>query len=290
MDWDNLRYLLAVARAGSVAEAAKQLGVSHSTVYRRVNAFEQDHQVEVFERLPDGYRLTEAGEALVARAAHIAEAVDDVARSLEQRSDEVTGAVIVAAPEAVGLAICPQLGRLIDRFPGLVMSWRLDSSAVNIHRREADVAIRVTREPPETLVGRRLADVGFAIYGARQLLDRRPWTGIEAARWVVFDGPLAASPQGRWEAERLPPPAVALRVDRRVMLDEAVRAGIGVGILPRAVGDAAPQLIKLDDVAALTLPLWVLTHPDLRDVPRVRAVLDFIFEVLGGERDRLEGD
>lgn len=280
MDWDSLRYLLAVARAGSVAEAAKQLGVSHSTVYRRVNAFEQDHGVEVFERLPDGYRLTEAGEALIARAASIADAVDDVARSLEQ-SDEVGGVVTVAAPEAVGLAICPQLGRLTERHPGLVMSWRLDSSAVNIHRREADVAIRVTREPPETLVGRRLADVRFAVYAARQYLDRRPWSGRESARWVVFDGPPAESPQGRWEAANVAPDSVALRVDRRVMLDEAVRAGLGAGILPRAVGDTAPRLELIEELVGLTLPLWVLTHPDLREVPRVRAVIDFVVEVLG---------
>jgi molybdate transport repressor ModE-like protein len=279
VDWDNLRYLLAVARAGSVAEAAKQLGVSHSTVYRRVNAFEQDHGVELFERLPDGYRLTEAGEALVAKAAKIADAVDDVARSLET-TDEIAGQVIIAAPEAVGLAIAPRLGGLIERYPSLTMSWRLDSSAVNLHRREADIAIRVTREPPETLVGRRLADVEFAIYGARQYLDRRAWSDAGNARWVVFDGPLAQSPQGRWESEHVGEACVALRVDRRVMLDEAVRAGIGVGILPRAVGDTAPRLELLDAVGELTSPLWVLTHPDLRAVPRVRAVLDFIFEAL----------
>jgi len=290
MDWDALRYLLAVARAGSVADAAKQLGVSHSTVYRRLNNFEQDFGLEVFERLPDGYRLTERGEALVAKAARVSEAVDDVARSL-QPSDAVTGEVIVAAPEAVGLAICPQLGRLIDRYPNLTMSWRLDSTAVNIHRREADVAIRVTGKPPETLVGRRLADVAFAIYGARQHLERHPWSGIADARWVVFGGPLAQSPQAKWEAANVAEGNVALRVDRRVMLDEAVLAGVGVGILPRAVGDSATQLEKLgDDLDELTLPLWVLTHPDLRSVPRVRAVIDFAVEVLGAERELLEGD
>lgn len=291
MDWDSLRFVLAVARAGSLSEAAKQLGVSHSTVYRRINAFEDEHKITAFERLPDGYRLTEAGRSITRLAERVEESVNDVARQLTRspKNDEVSGAVRVAAPEAVALAIGPQLAPLLDRHPALALDWVLGAAPVDLNRREADIAIRVAASPPDNLVGRRLADVAFAVYGASHAVERHGWSYPDRARWVVFDDSQASSPQGRWERANISADSIAIRVNRRVMLDLAVTSGLGLGVLPRGVGDASTQLVRLTDtLAELTLPLWVLTHPDLREVVSIRAVMDFCGEVLGRRRGEIE--
>tara|TARA_R110002096_G_scaffold433887_3_gene653824 strand:- start:28398 stop:29294 length:897 start_codon:yes stop_codon:yes gene_type:complete len=290
MQWDDLRYVLAVGRAGGLGAAARSLGVAHSTVYRRINQFEEQHRVRCFIKVADGFELTEAGTQLLKLAEEVEGRMVEAERCLAGQSESVTGEVVIAAPEAVGLMLCPHLPQFQARYPGLTTHWRLSAEKLNVQRGEADVALRVTRSPPPSLVGRKLVELAFAIYSSKSYIEKHPWRGIENAKWVVFNDLLMASPQFKWEQRRLPPEHVVMKVDRRVMLDEAVRAGLGVGILP--CGDAAryPNVVRLSDpIAELALPLWILTHEDLRNAAGVRAVMDFCGEKIAAAAELLEG-
>ena len=186
IDWNELRTLLAVARSGSIAAAAKQLAVSHSTVYRRVKNFEDENNVTLFERHADGFRLTEAGKNFLELATDVERAVSKVGHQLRRFDHDVDGVVSIGAPEAAGLALCSRLGEFGNRFPKLTLSWELDADTSSLLRRETDVAIVVAAEPPGALVGRRLADIEFAVYGAVDYLEREGLTSTEGARWIVF--------------------------------------------------------------------------------------------------------
>lgn len=288
MNWDDLRVLLAVARAGSIPAAAKALGVSHSTVYRKVKGFEDEQRLNLFERHADGFRLADDASRFVELAEKVESAVGDLERDLRRYGDDVAGTVSIAAPEAAAITICAQLGPILERFGRLKLNWQLDADASSLIQRECDIAIVAAAAPPPTLVGRRLADIAFAVYGSQSWLDREGIENAKQARWIVFDDSLRDSPVVQWENANVPEASIAMRVNRRVMLDEAVLAGLGVGVMPRLTGDANPSLRCLGAID-VRLPLWVLTHPDLREAASVRTVFDAIGVLLGTERSRIEG-
>jgi DNA-binding transcriptional LysR family regulator len=285
MDWDDLRYVLAIARTGSLGDAARSLGVAHSTVYRRLTAFEEGHGVRVFDRLPEGYSLTEAGRDLVASAEGVERQISEAERRLVGKDTELKGEVSLAAPEALGESICALLPELMTLHPQIVVRLTVSADMADLSRREADLAIRAMAKPPESLFGKKLADVAFAVYGRRDLAEHE-----EDARWVTFDDSLAHTPQGRWEAKHVTASRVRARLGSRALFVSAVRAGVGVGILPCGLGDQEPSLRRVGaPIPELTAPLWLLTHDDLRDVPRVRAVMDFLGARLGKEKALMEG-
>ncbi|MBL4635552.1 MAG: LysR family transcriptional regulator [Kofleriaceae bacterium] len=291
MHWDDLRYILAVAQTGSLTAAGRQLGVAHSTVYRRIQQFEKQHKVRCFIKVAERSEVTEPGARLVHLATEMEERALQAERCLVSQDDTVRGDVIIAAPEAIGLLLCPQLPILQARYPKLTTHWRLSAEIVNVQRREADIALRVTAKPPPSLVGRKLVDIAFAIYGSQNYLREHPWTGIEDARWIVFDELLASSPQYKWEERNIPSEQIAMKVDRRVMFDKAVCAGLGVGVLPCADAASYSNIVRLSPVLPdVMLPLWILTHEGLREAPRVRAVMDFCVETICSQAPLLEGN
>lgn len=272
MDWDDLRYVLSVARSGNLGDAARALGVAHSTVYRRLAAFEETHGVRLFDRLPSGYVATEAGRELVTIAQRIELEVAQADRKVVGTDAALRGEVSVAAPEALGESICALLPSLAASHPEIVVRLTVSADVVDLARREADIAIRAMAKPPESLVGRKLADVSFAIYGRRDLPDHE-----EDASWVVFDASFAHTPQAKWEAKHVLEPRVRVRLGTRSLFLSAVRAGLGVGILPCGIGDQEPTLRRIGaPIPELVAPLWLLTHEDLREVPRIQVVMDFL--------------
>ena len=290
MSWDDLRFVLAVARAESIAGAARQLGVSHSTVYRRVRSFEEEHGAQCFERLADGVRLTEVGAALVAPLSDVERCVVAVERSLSQQQAQVTGSVTIAAPEALGMSLCAQLGPLLARYPDLSVRWRIGAERLSIDKGETDIALRAVSQPSENLFGRKIGHIAFAIYASNDYLRQHPVDDLASARWVVFDPVEAQSPQVQWEAANVPESAVVMRANRRMLLDEAIAAGHGIGITACALGEQRPGVTRVGEpIPELTLPLWILTHATLKDVPRVRVTLDMCADLLTASADLLRG-
>lgn len=290
MSWDDLRFVLAVARAESISGAARLLGVSHSTVYRRLKAFEEEHGVSCFERLADGMRITEAGAALVGPIEDVEKSVLAVERSLSRHEEEIAGTVTIAAPEALGVTLCARIGPLLARHPKLAVHWRIGADPASLSRGEADIALRAMSAPADSLVGRKVCELAFAIYAAKVYLQAHPWRGMGSGRWIVFDEVAAQSPQGKWERANVPESAVVMRVNTRVMLDAALAAGHGVGITACGLGDQQPGLVRVTEpLEALTVPLWILTHDTLSEAPRVRAVMDMCTDLLLESRALMAG-
>ncbi|WP_407522396.1 LysR family transcriptional regulator [Methylobacterium oryzisoli] len=282
--WDDLHYVLAVADHGGLAAAARALGVNHTTVLRRVNAFEAAQGLRLFERLPTGYALTAGGEEMLAAARRISGVVTDLERRLAGRDLRLDGTVRVATTDTLAASVLPRhLADFRARHPGIVVELVVGNRVADLTRRDADAAVRPMTAPPEALVGRRVCGIAFAVYAA---------PGAEAGPWLVPDEALAGSTAGRWARTHVPPDEVAARADSLLTLRDLAAAGLGRAMLPCYLGDAAGPvgLVRLGAVLPdAATELWLLTHEDLRRTARVRAFLAHMAEALAGEREALEG-
>jgi DNA-binding transcriptional LysR family regulator len=292
LEWDDLRYVLAVAEAGSLAGAARDLGVNHTTVLRRVGAFEKRLGLRLFERLPTGYVLTAGGEELLAAARQIDDTVTGLERKLAGQDLRLSGPLRITTTDTLMGSILPDiLAEFRAAHPGIAIEVAVSNVMFNLTKRDADVAIRPANDPPETLVGRRVAKIAFAVYGSpRYLAQRRKTDDLAAHRWVGPDDSLAATSVARWMRTELPDSEIALRADSLVALRQAAQAGLGLAPLPCYLGDMSPGLVCVrGPIAAMQTALWILTHADLRHTARIRAFTEFAAAALARRRALLEG-
>ena len=292
LPWDDLRYVLAVAEGGSLAAAARALGVNHTTALRRVGALEARLGARLFERLASGYVPTAAGEELVAAARQMAGTVTALQRKLAGQDLRLEGALRVTTTDTLMMSV---LARHVAAFrtahPGIRLEVAVSNVMFNLTRRDADIAIRPDRNPPETLVGRRVSALAFAIYAAPDFLAAQGRIrDLAALAWVSPDDTLAGSAVARWMAT-MPEAQVAARADSLVALRELAATGVGLAALPCYLADGDPRLVRVrrEPVKEMETALWVLTHEDLRSTARVRAFTEFIAHAFSTERDLLEG-
>jgi DNA-binding transcriptional LysR family regulator len=293
LDWTDLQFVLAVAHRGSVAAAARALGVNHTTVLRRIQAFEARHGVRLFDRLPTGYATTAAGENVLASARSIAELVDDLEGRIAGRDLRLEGLLRVTTTDTLMASILPPvLAGFQRQHPAVRLEVSVAAELANLGRREADVAIRVTSAPPDMLIGRRICAVGMGIY--RACGDPLPPTSVSALlgdKWIDLSDGFAETIVGRWMRANVHEDRIVLRTDNFIAMAKAAAAGIGLAALPAYLGDTMPDL---ELATAVILPrsspsLWILSHKDLRRNARVRAFTEFAGAALMRERDRLEG-
>lgn len=290
LDWDDLRFALAVADAGSLNGGAATLGVRHSTVLRRLDALEARLGTRLFERLRQGYQPTEAGELVVAQAREMRPAIDALQRRILGRDLELTGALRLNASFVTMQYLLPRpLAAFARAHPAIEVEVSEASALVDLSRRDADLALRLSSQVPAHLVGRELGRVGFAAYalrGAAGLPQRR--TPLDAlvsdARWIGFERGRQSRFFERWMLQHVPEARTVFRVDLFNSMVAMLHTGLGIGLLPRFAGDREPALVAVsDDIAALETPLWLLTHPDLRGSARIRAFLQQVGEGLQAE-------
>lgn len=287
LGWDDYRVVLAVGRAGSLNGAAKQLALSHPTVFRRINAIERAIGVRLFERARNGYTLTPAGEEVVAAATELEARIADIERRLAGRDERPSGTVRVATTDTLLFGPLPPLLAAFRRaHPAIVLELAAGNSLVNLSRREADVALRPSAEPPDNLVGRKVANVAFAVYRPQSWLHADP----DVDAWVVPDDSLSHLRLARWLAEHGYDRLAAFRANGLVALRDAATQGIGLCVLPCYLGDMSPGLVRASaPLPELANELWLLTHPDLRRVARIRTFLDDMRLALEAQRDLFEG-
>ena len=281
LEWNDLALILAVGRAGSLSGAARHLGVNHSTVFRKVNAIEARLGVRFFDRLPSGYRATEAGEAAMGCAERIESEVHSLGREILGQDMRLQGHLRVTAMEGFSSMVLPgPIAEFSRRHPGVRIELVGTVAALDLNRREAEVAIRATRSPPESAIGRSICDFKFAIYAAPSYLDGREHVPLAKLDWCLLRG-IAA-----WLV-----PAVFKKpeeVDERTIVTgssilsavEATAAGAGVTLLPTYLGEADDRLVRVRILEERTLRLWLLTHADLRHTTRVRVLMDFLYDFL----------
>lgn len=284
MDWDDVRHFLALARTGSVRAAGATLGVSHSTIARRVDALEEELGVRLFDRHRDGYTLTDAGAQMVPGAERVEAEMAALERGLAGRDTRFEGSVRVTCTDPyVGRILLRALTPLCARHPRLELELDADSDYLDLSKREADVAVRALAKdalPPGHLLGRIVAPIVVASYVGRAHADRLdPERGGEGARWLGSDRRGVAEPMVA--ASTYPDlPIWGAFASMTVLLD-AAREGLGIAMLPTYVGDPEPSLCRLErpDVRHLG-DFWLLSHPDLRDNARLQAARQCVTEAL----------
>lgn len=275
-NWDDLRVFLAVARTGSLSGAARSLGVNHSTVFRRIAGFEEELDVRLFERLPTGYALTAAGEETLAIVERIEADVATLDRTVTGQDLRLSGTVRITAIDMLAFWLLPpSLARFHEAYPGIEIELVVGNEALNLSRRETDIALRIGNTPPETLVGRRVGRLNFAVFGAPDYCAAHPETDLAQHQWIGFDN--AHAPLVRRFEEFLPGVRPVFRSNSIAAALRLVSAGIGLAILPSAIAGLKDNLVRVADVPdTFGLDLWLLTHEDLRHTARIRAVIDFL--------------
>jgi DNA-binding transcriptional LysR family regulator len=280
MDWNDLRYVLALARDGSLAAAARCLAVDATTVARRLRAAEAALGVRLFYRMPDGaLRPTRSGEAAAAHAERAEAAVIDLLDAVAGSDATPVGTVrVTSVPILVARVLVPAAAALTARHPGLRLELVAEPRDLSLTRREADVAVRLARPVPRSgraVLAKRIGRLAYAAYAPAS------WpAGKEAGLpWVGYEDGMAHLPQARWLATAAAREGGAAPValnDAEAVL-RAVSAGLGRSLLPRAVGDGEAGLRRLAPPPGLPpLPareVWLLVHPDLRQLARVPAVV-----------------
>ena len=290
-NWDDLRIFLTLAREGTLTTAAKALGVSHPTVARRVAALEKQIGARLFDRLPDRFVPTSAGEELLEDT----EAMERAALSIDRRSaslsDTVSGVVRLSAGEEISALLAHHLPDLRKRLKQIEFELTARHTALNLSRREADLLIREQVPDLADIVARKLGRTAYAIYAHPSLaVARLPPASFKSVPWVGFDDDHTRMPGQRWLQERLDGGRPAIRCNNWLVVRETARAGGGFAILPCYLGDADDRLQRIGGVIPeVFADQWLLVHRDLRALPRVRAVMDAVIGLFQRERSLLAG-
>lgn len=290
-DWDDLRCFLTLARAGSLTAAARQLGVSHPTVARRIKTLEEVIGARLFDRLPDRFALTAAGEELLVDAQAMEAAAESIHRRSAGLTDTAKGTVRLSAGEAMAALLARNLPRIRENLQCVEFELVASHMLANLSRREADLMIREQVPDLASIVTRRLGRAAYAVYRAAGLrVDDVSPEGLRRLPWAGFDEEHAYMPGQAWTAALLGGGRPAVRVNDWLVLLQTVRTGAGVAVLPCYLGDADPALRRvgplLEEVVA---DQWLLVHRDLRSLPRIRGVMDALVRFFQEERALLEG-
>ena len=283
LSWEDFRMVSMVAETGGLSPAADRLGQSRSTLFRRLAKLEETVGGPLFERVRGAYVATPAGEEMLSAADAMATEAAVFASRIEGRQIKPAGELRIATSDALMLGLMtPVLGSFRRAYPAVRLEVSLGNRALNLTRRDADVALRATRRPPESLVGRRLATLGWALYAGASNPASRDWLALSDE---LSDLP-AAEATARAMGEARP----VWQVNSVAALADAIAQGAGRGFLPCFIGDARADLRRLGrPLASLASELWVLTHPDLKRAPRVRAFLDHAANELTYQRTFLAG-
>lgn len=273
-DWNDLKHVLETVRQGGLSGAARVLGVNHATVSRRIAALEDVMGARLFDRLPQGYAPTAAGLDAANAAEKMEAAQLDLSRTLAGRDRSLSGPLIITAPSLViERVLAPILMAFSQTHPDIDMSLIASNTPLNLARREADIAFRIADEPTETLVGTRIGPQKACVYASKEMVAGLGNPSVTTLDWVRFAHwpGLPAEIRNAWPKRR-----VTVVVDDMVAAIGATRAGMGATRMPCFLGDSDPNLARVPGIAPFDYPaIWVLTHPDVRDVPRIKAFMGF---------------
>jgi DNA-binding transcriptional LysR family regulator len=292
LEWDDLRFVLALQRGQTLSAAAVTLGVTRTTVGRRLRDAEQKLGVRLFDRTGEGFVATVAGEELAETALRIEGEIHLTEGRLLGRDAELRGRLRASTVDFVFAGFPDVFAGFIRRYPGVDLTVGVTTEQVSLIRREADVALRLGNNPADGLVGRRVGRVQFEAYAARALVERvGAGAPLAAFPWLHSDERSDGRWLDGWLAKHAPGASVSMRSDDYAVRRRAVSAGIGVHFLPCFDGDADPDLVRVGvRLAQEARDLWVLTLPDLRNSSRVRAFMDHAYDAFLPHRRALAGE
>jgi DNA-binding transcriptional LysR family regulator len=296
MDWDDLRIVLSVARSGAALSAAQVLGVSQTTVTRRISQMERAVGAKLFERHRTGHRLRDLGMRVAETAERVEREVQTLTNLLQAERRELSGVVRLTVSETLANRLVARcLLQFQKRHPGVVVELNTDDRRLDIARGEAELALRAGSRPEGAgIVARRMPDAGWNAYCSR---DYAAEHGLPQRRedfrrhsLIGMEGLMANLPQPMWLLDAAPDAAIRFRSNSLTNLVSNLRAGLGVAMLPCFVGDGEPDLVRcLPPIAELDSELWLIVRESMRNAPHVRAFADFLAEYVHGQKSRLLG-
>lgn len=289
LSWDDLRLALAIGNSGTLSGAARDLHVSHATVYRRLGQLESNLGVALFQRSRTGYTPTAAGDAIIATARQMQQQVQSVERQVMGRDLTPTGIVRITTTDSLfeGL-LAPLLPAFKEAYPAISLEIALSNQVFSLTKREADIALRPANKPPESLVGRRVGVIEQAVYAAKAAEALAGEDNWQSQDWIGPDEQMRYRELTQWMEEQQLNGQCRYRLDTVLGMYQAARNGLGLAVLPCYLADRDEMLQKLSaPLPALAVDLWLLTHSDLRNTARIRAVMDFIISATNRQKSPL---
>ena len=285
MNWNDLKYFLALSREGSVSGAGRALGVKHTTVARRIQALEKHLGTRLFDRSRSGYSMTQAAENLFDDVQKLEENIHQFDRQASDQDAALAGSLkLTVATELANRLIIPEIGGFFTTYPNIDMQLLMTQGLVDLAAMEADLAIRMTPNPPDYLVGRELMKLRHGIYGTRGVLDNL----AEPVNVILFRDEIE---HPSWVTDHFDKVNVVLRVDDVGSMAVATKNGLGIAKMPCFIGDTEPTLRRLDlDIELSKWGVWMLNHVDLRATARVRACKEYLEDILERKRAVIQGD
>jgi DNA-binding transcriptional LysR family regulator len=278
LDWEDLKHFAALAREGSLSAAARVIGVDHATVARRIAALETTTGLKLVDRRARAYVLTDDGHRIAAIAARMEESAFAAERAVQASSLRVRGSVSISTPPSFGSAmIAPRLIDLKRRHPGILITLIGEKRSASLQRREADLALRLSRPTEPGLITRKIGSIGFGLYGAPDYLKTVP----QHAWSFIADSTLNDTPQQKWLLSLAGTNEIALRTSDLENQVIAAHSGLGVAVLPRFLGDLSNGLeCRQIAPASVGREVWLVVHRDLRRAPVIRAVMEFLTDCI----------
>jgi len=278
-DWDDIRLFLGAARTSTIRGAARDLGITHATVSRRLHALEEKLGAKLFERTIDGHTLTSAGHSIMETAERAEREMATIDRKLFAQDTRMAGVVRLSIHDILFHSLLhTSLKEFQKKHPLIELDINATGRLANLAQREADLVVRATKTPPESAVGRKIAHSPLAVFASKNYLKNRP----KLDRLVELTyGP----------SEKPPIPArTVVPVDSAHATARLIADGVGMGTLPCYQGDTFPGLYRVPETDLIPdLDMWMLVHADLRKTPRIRVLLDHLYETLDDAKDLIEG-
>lgn len=284
MNWDDLRFVLAIARTETLSAAARRLRVDQTTVARRLAALEHAAGQKLFLRTGGRLAATEMGGRVTTRAEQVESEMLALERELTGADKMPEGTVrVTAVPVLTNRLLIPRLGPVLRRYPGLKVEMIAEPRNFNLTKRDADIAVRLARPEAGAALCRRLGTISYSVYGPAG-------ASVETLPWLTYEEDYEHLPQARWIARSCAgSEAIRLRLSDAESVFQAVAAGLGRSVLPDFLAGPEAGVERLSDQPILSREAWLLAHPDLRHLPRVSAVIDWLGEVFERFHQTAEG-
>ena len=284
IDWNHYLYFLKVAENGNLNSAAVELGVNHSTVFRRINSLEEKLDVRLFERSKGGYTLTKSGEDILERVRQVDEQMYSIQRSLLGKDIRLSGNLKISTTDTIGYYwLPPYVKRFKEHYPEILIDLDIQTRYTNLTKREADIVIPAVNMQPDYMVGRQLSRIYFRLYASTGYQERHGLPDsvedFENHRFLVPNEALANISASKWLRKHIQDNQVAAASDKLSTLYKFAQQDLGIAPLPHYVGEADDRLVEI-----MELPdychrhVWILTHPDLRNTARIRTFMQFMYQ------------
>jgi DNA-binding transcriptional LysR family regulator len=273
--WDDLRTVMWLVRGGSLAAAADALELNYTTVARRITRIEAALDLQLFERLADGYHPTDAGKLVAAYAAEMEDHSDGLFRQLQGRDSRLHGPLTITAPQLlIAEVLAPTVDQFCETYPDVVLNVRATNELLDLNRREADLAIRISRTPGDNLKGLRLTAQHSASFATKDWANRIAADPLGMVEWIVYDR-YKAVPK---DIDRTyPNHRVRIIFDDMVAIRGAAQAGLGVARMPLFLGRATPGLVQVPVLPPQPYSdVWLVSHPDVWPSAKVAAFRDIL--------------